>query len=147
MISELFEGMQLYRWVSRHPGRRLHAFRALHVLYHLARGIEAIHLLGEYHSDVHSDNILIQPRGVSFEIKLIDFYEWGRPARYKQQQDVLDTIRVFYECLGGKKHYSRQPPEVRHICANLRSDLIRKRFPTMTALRRHLESFEWQTLL
>lgn len=147
LISELCEGEQLERWIGRHKGGRLGAYRALCVIYHLCRGLEAIHALGEYHADVHSQNILIRPAGVRFEIKLIDFYDWGKPARYKQKQDVMDTVRVLYECIGGRAGYSQQGPELRHICANLRRDLVLKRFPTINALRRHLERFDWSTVL
>ena len=77
----------------------------------------------------------------------IDFYDWAKPTRYKQRQDVMDTIRVFYECLGGQKWYSKMPDEVRHLCGGLRRTLVLKRFPTMAALRRHLDSFEWQTMI
>jgi len=147
LVSELAEGEQLEGWIARHRGGRLKPFRALHVLYHLVRGLEAVHALGEYHADVHSQNILIQPRGVGFEIKLVDFYNWGPPARYKQQQDIADTIHVFHECLGGRDHYAAQPAEVRHICAGLKRSLFLKRFPTMTALRSHLETFGWETML
>ncbi len=147
LISDLCEGEQLEQWIDRHPGNRLEPFKALHLLYNLVRGLEAIHALGEYHADVHSQNILIQPRGVRFSLTMIDFYDWGKPTRYKQRQDVMDTIRVFYECLGGRKWYSRMPDEVRHICGGLRRTLVLKRFPTMTALRRHLDSFEWQTMI
>lgn len=147
MISELCEGEQLERWIARHPGGRLHAYRALCVVDQLVRGLEAVHALGEYHADVHSQNILIRPLGIRFEIKLVDFYDWGKPTRYKQRQDITDCLRILLECLGGQKHYAKQPPEIKHIVANLRSDLIRKRFPTMTALRKHMESFPWQSTL
>jgi len=147
LISELCEGMPLGQWVAQHRGKRLQPFGALVVLYHLARGIETIHALREYHADVHTDNILIQPVGVRFELKLIDFYDWGRSTRYKQHQDLADTIRVFYDCLGGADHYASQPPEIRRICAGLKRSLILQRFPTMTALRQHLENFSWQTTL
>ena len=146
MISELAEGEVLERWIKQHRGGRLHPYVALHVLYDLVSGLEAIHNVGEYHADVHTENILIQPRGVRFDLKLIDFYDWGKPARYKQQQDLADTIRVFYDCLGGKDNYARQPAEIRHICAGLQRKRLLQRFPTMTALRRHLEQFEWHTL-
>lgn len=146
LISELYEGQPLERWVARHPGRRLKPYVALHVLYNLVCGLETVHALGEYHSDVHTANILIQPRGVRFDLKLIDFYDWGKPARFKQREDILQCIHVFHDCLGGRKHYAKQPDTVRHICAGLRATLIRKRFPTMTKLRQHLESFEWITL-
>ncbi len=147
LISELCDGEQLEGWIGQHRGKRLDAFRALHVLYGLARGLESIHALGEYHADVHSQNILIRPKGIGFDLKLVDFYNWGRPTKYKHHQDIMDSVRVFYECLGGRKHYSKLPPEVKHICAALQQKLVIKRFPTMTRLRQFLEGFEWQTVL
>ena len=95
---------------------------------------------------MHSANILIEPRGVSFELKLIDFYDWGRCASWKQQQDITDAVNVFYECLGAKVWYADQPPEIKYICAGLKRSLILKRFPTMTVLRQHLASFSWLKL-
>jgi len=147
LISDLVEGDQLERWVDAHPGRRLPSLRALLVLYHLVRGIEAIHALGEYHADVHTQNILIRPVGVRFHLTLVDFYNWGKPARYKQQQDVYDTVRVLYDCIGGRQAYASQPAEIRNICIGMQRKRILKRFPTMSALRRHLETFDWQTML
>lgn len=147
MISDLCEGQQLEGWVASHPEGKLPPYLALHVLYNLVRGLEAVHMMGEYHSDVHSQNILIRPKGVRFELKLVDFYDWGPPRKYKQKQDVKDTIRVFHECLGGKKHYAALPQEVKYICAGLKSELMVKRFPSMTALRMHIENFKWTTTL
>jgi len=143
LISDLCDGIPLEQWLRMHPGHTATPYQSLHILYALTRGLEAIHLLGHYHADVHSQNILIQPRGVRFELKLIDFFDWGKPARYKQQQDVRDAIAVFFECLGGVKCYAGLPPELKHIIAGRRHDLIRKRFPTTTALRQHLETFPW----
>jgi hypothetical protein len=145
LISELCDGEPLERWVGRHRGKRLAPYTALHVLYNLVHGLEAIHALGEYHADVHTENILIRPRGVRFELRLVDFYDWGRPARHKQHQDIADTIRVFYDTLGGRKQYAKLPAELKHICAGMKRSLILKRFPTMTALRQYLESFDWST--
>ncbi len=144
LISELCEGEQLERWIERHRGGRLTPYKALCVLHDLVRGLEVIHALGEYHADVHSQNILIRPMGVRFDIKLIDFYDWGKPTRYKQRQDIMDCVRLLHECIGGRVHYGGQPDAVRYICAALRRDRVLKRFPTMTALRKHLETFEWQ---
>lgn len=143
LISDLAEGVQLERWIRHHRAGKVPLYVALHVLYQLVRGLEAVHALGEYHADVHSQNILIKPRGIAFDIRLVDFYDWGKPARFKQQQDIYDTIQVFIELVGGKATISRQRPETRHLCGAGRWDLILKRFPTMTALRRHLETFEW----
>ncbi len=144
MISELCPGMPLGRWIEQHPGKRLHHYVALHVLYHLVLGLQTIHRTGEYHGDVHTDNIVINPQGIGFTLKLVDFYDWGKPARYKQQQDIIDTIGVFHDCLGGRKHYAKLPPEIKHICAGMKHSLILKRFPNLDRLRQHLEDFEWQ---
>ncbi|MEX0885277.1 MAG: protein kinase [Phycisphaeraceae bacterium] len=146
MISELCPGRQLEQWVNAHRGKRLHPYQALCLFYELVRGLEAVHAAGEYHSDVHVQNILVQPRGVGFELKLIDFYDWGPPARFKQKQDIVDAVRVFYDCLGGRGHYAKQADELRWIIGGLKRTLILKRFATMTALRRHLEEFAWTKL-
>lgn len=147
LISELCDGTQLQKWIEAHPKKRLSTYQALHVLYNLVRGLEAVHALGEYHADVHTENILIQPSGIRFTLKLIDFYDWGKPARYKQRQDVRDCTNVFLDCLGGRPGYSKSPPEARYIVANRNRRTLDKRFPTLTALRRHLEGFCWETML
>ena len=147
MISDLCDFEQLENWIDQHPGRRLNPYKAMHVLYHLAKGIEAIHALGHYHADVHSENILIKPTGVSFDLKLVDFYDWGKPTRNKLQQDIIDTVRVFYDCLGGKRWYAKLPPDIKYLCAGLKHNLILERFPTITAMRQHLETFEWMTII
>lgn len=143
LISDLCEGKPLDLWMGGHPGGRLNPYTALHVLYNLVLGIESVHALGHYHGDVHSQNILIKPVGIGFELKLIDFYDWGKPTAAKLKQDILDTVGILLESQGGRALYARLPAEIRYICAGMRSDLILKRFPTMTVLRNHLESFEW----
>jgi len=145
LISELVRGEPLQRWIERHRAGRVDPYVAMQVYYHLIRGLEMIHARGEYHADVHTENILIRPRGVGFDLKLIDFYDWGRPTRPKQKQDITDAVRVFHDMVGGRAHYRRLPPEAKHLCAGLNNTLILKRFPTTTALRRHLETFAWQT--
>ena len=143
LISDFCDGKQLEAWAASQRGGRLRPYIALHVLHHLVRGLEYVHGAGEYHADVHTENILIQPRGVSFELKLVDFYNWGAPAKYKQHQDIIDAIRLFYDILGGQAHYNKLTSEIRFICAGLRRDLLLRRFPTMSALRLHLETFDW----
>jgi hypothetical protein len=147
MVSELCEGMQLEKWIDKHPGGRLPPYRALCVLYDLVRGLEAVHALGEYHADVHSQNILIRPVGVNFEIKLIDFYDWGKPTRYKQRQDIMDTVRILHELIGGRGYYRQAPDELKAIIKGLQRKRVLKQFPTMTSLRKHLEAFAWESML
>lgn len=145
LISELCDGIPLWQWVLQHRGQRLRPYVAMAVLYQLICGLEDVHGMGEYHSDVHSENILLRPRGVSFELKLIDFYEWGKPTKSKMQQDIIDAVRCFAEILGGRDHYAKLPDEVKQICLGLQPTRILNRYPNITALRRHLEVFESTT--
>ena len=55
----------------RQRGRRLSPFEALHLLHALVRGVEEIHAVGEYHGDLHSDNIIVRRRGLGFEVKVV----------------------------------------------------------------------------
>ncbi len=146
MVSDLCEGIQLEKWIAQQRGGRLSPYMALHVLFHLAGGLELIHSAGEYHADVHSQNILIRPHGIGFELKLIDFYDWGESSHEKQQQDVRDTVHVFAECLGGPTRLGKLSRELRFILGGLRRQTILERFPTMATLRQHLRSFHWDRL-
>lgn len=146
LVSELCEGIVLEKFIALQPGRRMSTFMALNLLQTLVDGLEEVHLAGEYHADVHTQNIMVQPRGVGFEVKLLDFYEWGRTTKGKQQQDILDAVKVFYEMIGGKRVYRRLPSEVKYIIAGLQTRYILKRFPTMTELGGYLRTFEWESM-
>lgn len=146
LVSELCEGVPLEKFIAQQPGGRMSTFMALCLMQTLVAGLEEVHFAGEYHADVHSQNIMVQPRGVGFELKLIDFYEWGRTTKAKQQQDILDAIRVFYEMLGGRRVYRRLPDEVKYIIAGLQTKHIFKRFPTMADLNSYLSTFEWASM-
>ena len=132
-------------FVRRQPGRRLQAFEALHLLRALAVGIEQIHDAKEYHGDIHDGNVLVDRRGVHFDVKLLDLYHWGRRDRTKTQEDILQLVRLIYDAVGGAKRYAAQPAEVKSICCGLRQSLILRKFPTARHLRRHLDSFSWDT--
>ncbi len=141
MISELCVGEPLQRWIERHRASRVGDFVALTVLHRLVAGLEQIHAAGQYHSDVHTENIMIEQTGVDFRLKLIDFYEWGKPSRAKMQQDVLGAARVLYDMLGGRAHYQKALPESKYVCAGLKTNLILERFPSASSLRHYLETY------
>ncbi|RME41485.1 MAG: serine/threonine protein kinase [Planctomycetota bacterium] len=143
LISELVEGKLWSRHVADAPGKRLPLYEALHLLYALVCGLEQIHRANEYHGDLHDDNVLVRRRGIGFELKLVDFFQWGAATREKRRQDVQDAIRLFYDAVGGKRWYARQPPVVKTICCGLRRSRMAERFPTVTHLREFLESFDW----
>ena len=88
LISEYVEGMLLSDFLNRLPGKNLDPFKALHLLYRLTRGIEEIHLLREYHGDLHTGNIIVNKFGLNFELKLLDMYRLGA----LRQENVKDDV-------------------------------------------------------
>ena len=143
VISELVEGQKLSDFLNSQPGGRLSTFEALHVLYVLARGIAPIHARGEYHGDIHDDNIMIRRQGITFEVKLLDFFDLGRPTRAKIQKDVLNLVEVFHTIVGGRQRYHEQPKVVKDIIRGLRDTLILQRFHSAGDIQRHLENLQW----
>ena len=145
VVSEYIEGELLSAFLKRQPGRRLDPFQALHLLHALAAGIESIHHLREYHGDLHTENIIVKRAGLSFDVKLLDLYRWRAPRTVNIQDDVCDLVRVFYDALGGRAHYSGQPPEVKAICCGLKRSLILRKFSTAGQLRDWLETMAWKS--
>lgn len=143
LISEYVEGEILRTFVQRRPGARMHPYEALQLTYALARGLEEIHTLGEYHGDLHDRNVLVNRRGVFFDVKIVDFYHWGKPTPRHLKDDVMDLIRLLYDALGGRANYRYQPPEIKAVCRGLRRDLVGRMFPTAKHLREYLETFTW----
>lgn len=143
LVSEYVEGELLSAFINRQPGKRLSAFQAIHLLHAMVDGIETIHGYGEYHGDLHTDNVILMRYGLGFELKLIDMYHWGAPRRENVHDDICDLIRIFYDAVGGQKHYARQHQVVKDICCGLKRNLILKKFRTAAELREHLETLEW----
>jgi len=143
VISELVEGLKLSEFLHKQPRHVLSTFEALHVLYALAKGISPIHTRGEYHGDIHDDNIMIRRQGVGFDLKLLDFFDLGRPTRAKIHKDVLNLIQVFYTIVGGRERYSKQPRVVKEIVRGLKDSLILDRFQSATDIQQHLENLQW----
>ena len=144
LVSDFVEGELLSDFLKRQPGNRLSPFQALHLLHTLAKGIARIHEMGDYHGDLHSDNVIVQRYGLGFELKLLDVFQWTTPKTRNIQDDVVELVRIFHEALGGQKHYARQPPEVKNICCGLKRSLILKKFRTAGQLTAFLETMEWQ---
>jgi hypothetical protein len=143
LVSDYVEGELLCELLKRQQGKRLTVFEGLHLLHSLVAGIECIHLLGDYHGDIHDENIIVNRYGLGFEVKLVDLFHWGAPKASNIHQDVCDLIRVFYDVIGGAKRYARHPPVVKEICCGLKRTLILQKFRTAGQLREHLETVEW----
>ncbi len=143
VISELVEGEKLSQFLASQPRKRLSAFEALHVLYALARGIAPIHARGEYHGDIHDDNVMIRRAGISFELKLLDFFDLGKPTKSKIHKDVLNLVMVFHTIVGGREHYADQPKVVKDVIRGLKDSLILDRFHSAGDIQRYLETVVW----
>ena len=143
LISEFVEGELLADLIDRQPGGRLTPFEALHLVLALARGLEQIHLAREYHGDLHPENVLVRRRGVSFDLKLVDFFHHKIPKADMIREDIVSLIHLLYGAVGGRERYAKAPKVIKDVCLGLRRDLIVRKFPTAAHLRRHLESFPW----
>jgi len=141
VVSELVEGVKLSEFLAHE--QPLSTFEALHVLYVLVKGITPIHARGEYHGDVHDENIMIRRRGIGFDLKLLDFFDLGKPGRSKIRKDVLNIVEVFHSIVGGRDKYAEQPQVVKNIIRGLKDSLILERFRSAGDIQRHLETLEW----
>jgi len=143
MVSEYVEGDLLPTFLRRQPGGRLEPFQALHLLHALAAGVEDIHASGEYHGDLHSGNVIVDRRGLGFDVKLVDLFPPGGSTAGAILDDVCDLVRLLYDCSGGQRTYRRQPPEFKDVCCGLKRSLIQKKFRTAGQLRWYLENLQW----
>jgi len=142
LVSEYVEGELLSDLIARQPGKRLTPFEALHLLNALVLGVAEIHSAGEYHGDLHSDNVIVTRYGLGFKVKLVDMFHWGSANRRHLQDDLVQLIQLFYEAVGGKKHYAKQPRWVKSICCGLKRSLILKKFRSAHALRDYLATLD-----
>jgi tRNA A-37 threonylcarbamoyl transferase component Bud32 len=143
LVSEYVEGEILSEFLKRQKGKRLNPFEGLHFLHALASGIGSIHHLREYHGDLHMDNVIVRRYGLGFEIKLVDMFHWAAPKKENIQEDVCDLIRIFYDAMGGAKHYANHPAEIKKICCGLKRSLILKKFKTANHIKEYLETIQW----
>ncbi len=143
LISEYVEGELLSKFLKNFPGNRLDPYKAVHLLHALTKGIEEIHLCGEYHGDLHTDNIIVNKYGLAFDLKLVDLFHLKSPKRENRREDICGLIQIFHETLGGARYYAKQPQAVKNICFGLKKSLILKKFRTVTQLRKHLEDMDW----
>ena len=144
LVSDFVDGEMLSTYVGRQKKKRLPDFEALHLLYELARGVERIHHLGEYHGDIHSDNVLVRRRGLGFDVHLVDFFDLGRPTKQKIQDDVIEMINLLWEMVGENDGYRQAGKEIKQIVRGRKHGLIKERYKTAGQLRLALESLRWE---
>ncbi len=143
LVSEYVEGDVLTDFVERQRGKRMHHYEAMWLLHALAKGVAQIHDAGEYHGDLHSGNVLVRREGLDFNVRLLDFHNWGRRTWEHVYDDVYGLVRMFYDMTGGRVHYAKQPPEVKSICCGLKHSIISQKFKNAGALLKHVETMGW----
>lgn len=144
LISEYVEGKLLSDFVNQQPGKRLTPFQGIHLLHSLASGLECIHSMREYHGDLHMDNIIVQRFGLSFDLKILDFYQWRAPHKENIQDDTVSLVHILYDSIGGKKYYAKHPKVIKGIINGLKRSLILKKFKTAGQLKQYLENLSWE---
>lgn len=143
LVSDFVDGEVLKNFIDRQRGQRVQPFEALHLFYALVQGVEHIHFLGEYHGDIHSENIMIKRRGMSFDVHLIDLMHLGKGTRARIQQDVYDLVAVLYEMIGGERFYRSMPNNIKKIILGRKKNLINRQFKMAGHLRLFLENLDW----
>lgn len=144
LISEYVQGILLAEFIKQQRGKRLSPFQALHCLHALVKGLEQIHALNEYHGDLHDENIIVSRYGLGFDLKLLDSFYWPGSKRSNVQEDLINSIHILYNLVGGRKHYKQQPRVIKDICCGLKRTLILKKYKNASQLRKHLESLSWE---
>ena len=86
---------------------------------------------------------MLRRSGIGFEVKLVDFFDMGPTSRSKIRRDVIDLVQVFFETLGGRRYYAKQPKTIKQIICGLKHGLILSKFSTAGQLRRYLEKLQW----
>lgn len=145
MVSEFVQTQTLGDFLKKQPRKHITLYEALHIIYELAKGLEVIHLNKEYHGDLHSSNVLINRKGIGFDIKLIDFHTQPGTKTALIKDDIVDLMHLLYEMLDGAKRYNKLKPEIKNIISGRKKTLILKKFPKVSDLRFHLENMTWQS--
>ncbi|MFH2035787.1 MAG: protein kinase [Candidatus Zixiibacteriota bacterium] len=143
LVSDFAEGVMLSKFLNEQYRKRLSPFEALHLFYALVKGIERIHYLGEYHGDIHSDNIMVRRKGLGFKVYLLDFFDLGRSTKAKIQYDIYDLISVLHEIIGGASGYKVADDHIKKIIMGRKHSLIREKFKTAGDLRLALDNLVW----
>lgn len=144
LVSDFVNGEVLSSYLHSQRAKRLSPFEALHLLYALACGVERVHELGQYHGDIHSDNIMIKKQGLGFKVCLIDLLHLGGATKQKIQQDVYDLINLFYELIGGAQIYPSCGSFIKKVVMGRKHSLIQQKFNTAGHLRAFLENLQWE---
>jgi tRNA A-37 threonylcarbamoyl transferase component Bud32 len=143
LVSEYIEATSLETYINNFKKKSIPLFEAVHVFYQLVKGVEQIHLKGEFHGDLHAGNVLLRQKGLAFEIKLIDLFLWKGNKREFQRSDIIQLINIFYEMIGGKKNYTQLPISIKKIICGKKSNIILKRFPRISNLSVTIENLSW----
>ena len=107
------------------------------------KGIAPIHERGEYHGDIHDDNVMIRRRGIGFEVKLLDFFDLGKPTKSKIYKDVLNLVQVFHTLVGGQDTIQRAAEGREEYHSGAEGFIDSCAISERGDIQRHLENLDW----
>jgi serine/threonine protein kinase len=143
LLSEYVQGGALYNFLKQQPKKRLEVFDALHLLREMADALATVHQRGEYHGDLHEENVIVERYGLGFNVKLLDPMRLGRRRQDYVHDDLVDLVHLYVEALGGKERYLKLPEDRRGIVGSARRDRVLARYRSAAALRDHLDHYRW----
>ncbi len=149
LVSDHLEGQFLREHLAARPFKRMPHFEGLHLLRALASGVEQVHRAGDFHGELHPDNIMVRRVGLCFKVKLLDLapapMREFNPAqvRAKIRGDVVDLVAIFHEAIGGESLHGKFPNAVRDLLSDRSREGLEARFRNASELSDYLDNLSW----
>jgi serine/threonine protein kinase len=143
LLSDLVAGEPLADFLTRQPKKRLEPFAALHLFSAIANAVATVHRFGEYHGDIHDENVMVLRRGLDFSIRLLDPMTLGRRTRKIVEDDVVELVRLFPILVGGEKTLKKLAAPFSTVFGSMRKDRILRRFATPKQVADAIRVIEW----
>ncbi len=143
VVWDQISGTQLEDFVAQQKNGRLSLFEALHLLHAVASGLDAIHSMQEYHGNIAAENIIVNRKGIGFQVKLINMSLEDRPVSRSIFEDVVNLVKIFANVVMPPRHSAKIPNGVKLLYSNLKTARISERFKNAGALKKHLETMLW----
>jgi serine/threonine protein kinase len=144
LLSDLVAGEPLADFIARQPKKRLNPYAALHLFSAIVEAVVTIHRFGEYHGDLHDENVMVSRRGLSFTARLLDPMTLGRRSRKHVEDDLVELVRIFPHMVGGEKAMRALGRPFSSVFGSMRRDRILARFAQPKQLLEAIRTLEWE---
>jgi len=143
VVWDQINGMQLEDFIAQQKNGRLSLFESLHLLHAVASGLDAIHSMQEYHGNISAENIIVNRKGISFQVKLINMSLEDRPVNRSINEDVVNLVKIFANAVTLPSRSAKIPDGVKLLYSNFKTARISERFKNAGVLKMHLETMLW----